>query len=435
MRIVIIILILVVYTKAWAQDAPVVNEELKALIQQGFAYFPQIKEIEQQTQTNVMNVDLTKTYRLPTISGNASYNYVTPVSQINNFPVAPGVSETFKFQPYNNVNAYVGLNYTLIDFGRLSSNIRKSKEQLSQAQYNIDLVQSQLASQIANVYYSIIYYREAVSIQDSVIDYLSENKKVTESKINHGDALSIDLLNIQASIDNEVNARISIQNQLQKNIYLLNYTTGLDSIKGNNGNFDFSYNNLNTDDVLKIASDNHPDFLMAKSKIRVAESDVSVSKTQNKPSLNVLANAGYKNGYIPNIYAVRFNYLLGAAVTVPIYAGGRFRQQTAINYNIVKTSQLSVNTLQNTYQKDIASTISDIKSGRERLKNVESQIAQAKANQAYAASRYKNGTATYLDLTSASSTYQRAVYSKLQIQFQLCQANIELARLSGIKYW
>jgi outer membrane protein len=421
-----------VFTGAVAQVQQV-NSELKNLIQESFAYFPPLKEAEQQSHSREISVRLNKAARFPLLSANADYNYIYPISQIHF--ASPGMENTsLKFLPKNNINTYLGLNYTLLDFGRVKANVQRAKEQLQQSRYDIDLAKSQLAAQLAGIYYGIIYMREAINIQDTVIRFLNENRKVTESKFRHGDALKIDMLNIQASIDREENVKIDLRNMLQKNISLLQYSTGKDSIQGK-GLFDFSYNNINKEEILRLAMEQHPEFMLARGRILIAENDLKISKMAIMPTLTLLAKAGFRNGYFPNIYQTRFNYAIGGTFLLPIYDGGRARQTTTLSVSMVKAQQLSLNTLQNTYQKDIAQALSDVNTAQEHLKNVETQILQAKANQRLSASMYKNGVATYLDLNSANSTYQQAVLSKAQYQYQLCQAYIELARLTGVKYW
>jgi outer membrane protein len=410
-----------------------VNNELKALIQQGFDYFPQLKEAEQQSHNQEISVGIHQGARRPVVSGNAEYNYIYPISQIH-FAFPGMESSILKFVPRHNVNTYLNLNYALLDFGRVKANVQKAKEQLQQSRYNTDLTKSQLAAQLANIYYGIIYTREALAIQDTVIQFLNESRKVTESKFRHGDALEIDTLNIRASIDREENVKIDLENMLQKNIFLLLYSTGKDSLEGK-GHFDFRYNNTNKEEILQMAIRQHPEFMLAQARILIAESDLKISKMALRPTLMFSAKTGFRNGYFPNIYQTRFNYAVGGTFMFPLYDGGRFRQGINLGRNMVRTQQLSLNTLQNTYQKDIAQALSDLHSAQAHLKNVEIQILQAKANQRLAASMYKNGVATYLDLNSANSNFQRTVLSKAQYQFQLCQAYIELARLAGVKYW
>jgi outer membrane protein TolC len=46
-----------------------------------------------------------------------------------------------------------------------------------------------------------------------------------------------------------------------------------------------------------------------------------------------------------------------------------------------------------------------------------------------------HGTGTHLEVTSANTNLQRALLNQLQLEFQVCSAQIEYARLTGVKYW
>ena len=63
------------------------------------------------------------------------------------------------------------------------------------------------------------------------------------------------------------------------------------------------------------------------------------------------------------------------------------------------------------------------------------QIEDAKYAEQLAASRFKNGAGTNLELTNASTNVQRSELTKLQYEFQLCLAKVELAKLMGYQYW
>ncbi|MBC7722302.1 MAG: TolC family protein, partial [Pedobacter sp.] len=154
-----------------------------------------------------------------------------------------------------------------------------------------------------------------------------------------------------------------------------------------------------------------------------------------KPTVSVGAGAGFKNGYVPNVGEIRFNYNAGVALRVPIYEGGKTKKQIKLSETLVKQNELAIETLNNNYKKDIEQTLTDVQSNLERIKNTDGQIEQAKYAQTIAGTRFKNGVGTNLELTNASTNVQRAELTKLQYQYQLCLAKVELAKLIGYKYW
>jgi outer membrane protein len=428
-----ILVLISVFTGALTMaQQPSGNAELQSLINQSFSYFPKIKELEQNEAISAERLKNTQSNLMPSLNGTVSYSYVDPVSQAS-FPIGPGVNKTLQFQPNNNLNAYVAANYVLLDFGRLKTAIAKSKEDLNYSKQSTAYNKAQLAAQVAGIYYYVIYLTKAIAIQDSVISYYSENKKVIESRLKNGDALKVDLYNIEANIDNEQNRKVDLQNALQKQLNLLEYTTGKSTM--NNGDFDFTMAQTTSEEWMKKASEQSAEYALVKSKIQQANSDLMFNRRQQTPTLSATATAGFRNGYQPDINENRFNYLAGLTLNVPIYTGGKLKSQVGVAQQSLKQAEISLQTLDNQYRKDIKQALTDIASNQERIENAKSQINSAKSVLELTQSRYRNGVATYLDLTYAANQLQRASLTELQYEYQLCMSYIELARLSGTKYW
>jgi outer membrane protein TolC len=220
---------------------------------------------------------------------------------------------------------------------------------------------------------------------------------------------------------------------LQKQINLLNYTTGSSAAAGNN--FDFNLATVNDQIAYDSSLNNNLDFKIAKDKINQANGDITISKLNDKPSITMNGGLGFKNGYIPDIYNVQFNGLAGITLNVPLYSGGKTKQQIKLQEHLVQQQQLALESLNANYKKDIAQAMTDIQTNIERIGNTQAQIDQAKYAQDLAAIRFKNGVGTNLELTNASTNVQRAALSKLQYQYQLCISKVELAKLMGYQYW
>lgn len=407
------------------------NGELKELINRSFSYFPKIKEADNAILTATERVALTKLNNSVTVNATGSYTFIDPVPSVV-FPVG-GAAQKINFQPQNNVNTSVTGNYTIVDFGRLKAAVERAKDDIQFAEHNASAARSALAAQVATIYYNIVFLQKAITIQDSVLAFLAENKKIVDAKIKDGEALKLDMLNIQANIDNEENKKIDLTNSLAKQINLLSYTTGTTNTNGKY--FDFNLDDYTVDAAASNAEANNTDFLLAKDKIKQANNDMAITRLQDKPFLNVTAGAGFRNGIQPEINQFKFNYLAGVGLTVPIYTGGKVKQQLKWQQQIVKQQEIAYNSLQNNYRKDVSLAINDIQSTKERIKNTASQITQAKYARDLAAIRFKNDISTNLELINASTNVQRAELSRLQYEYQLCLSKIELARLTGEQYW
>jgi len=240
-------------------------------------------------------------------------------------------------------------------------------------------------------------------------------------------------LNIETQLNEEQNRKVDLQNTLNKQLILLEYTTGIKQEAGNS--FDFDINLTDATTALSTAQTNNIDFLIAQDRIKQAESDVTLAKTTDKPVVAIKAATGVKNGYVPNVGEMRFNYNAGIGLSIPIYNGGKTKQQVKLAENIVKQNQLAVESLNSNYKKDIQQTLEDVSSNLERIKYTKSQIEGAKYAQRLAATRFQNGVSTNIELTNAATATARIQLTELRYQFQLCLAKIELARLMGYNYW
>lgn len=407
------------------------STELKSLIQESFNYFPKLKEMKQMESITSEKLTLTQTNQLPTLNGSIGYNYIDPVGQAN-FQIGQA-TKILKFQPNNNFNFNVAANYVLYDFGRLKMSIDKSKEELKNSQLNTENAKYQLASQVASIYYTLVYLKKAIQIQDSIIQYYQQSKRLVQSRFNNGDALNVDLLTIQSSIENENIRKIDLENVYQKQLNLLEYTSGKTSISG--VLFDFSLQNSNIDNLISKAEAQNIEFSIFKSKLIQANSDIAFNKALSLPTLNVLATAGMRNGYQPDIEKLKLNYLAGFNLNIPIYAGGRYNSQIRLATLYSQQTEIAMNSFRHGLRKDMKQAITDIESNTEKLVNAKSQIESAMALVKLTQSLYKNGSATSTDIAMATGTLQRSYLNQLQFEYQICLAQIELAKLSGDTYW
>jgi outer membrane protein len=417
-----------------ASQAQQVNSELKTLIEKSFSYSPQIQESEEIMNAAELRTGLVKTGYVPTLNANATYSYMAPVA-VAQIPTGPASFQEIRFQPNNNYNANLSLSYTVYDFGRMQANVRKSKQELALSGDNLGAQQTLLAAQISQYYYGIIYLQKSVEIEDSLIGVLSENRRMTESKVNNGDALKLDLLSIQSSLDMEIMRREEIKTSLQKQLIFIEYLTGVSNFSVQNKAFDFNYGNREVTNIVDAAKKQNFDFVAANRRLEISKSDLRFNRSQFLPFLNVNAATGYKNGYMPDVNQMRFNYMAGAGISIPILDAVKTAQQIKITKSVIKQQEWKIQNLENSISRDIKLAMADVNLQQEKLGLMEGQLQSATEALRIANTRFKNGTSTYLELINAAYNLQKVQLQKVQIEYNLCLGNIELARLSGTKFY
>jgi outer membrane protein TolC len=402
-----------------------INGELKNLLNQSLQYFPKVKEVQQSVQLAEDKLTLTELNKYPDITLDASYAYVQPKIE-----VAFG-EKTFQFAPVHNVSGALNGSYTLFDFGRLASNIQKAKLELQTSKHVAEQLKHSLFFQISQLYYQIIYAKKAIEIQNQVLQLLTENKTIIETQLKNGNAIQLDLLTIQSKIDNELNRKIDLETNLKKLLNLLNYATGIATI--NESQLSISLKNYTSDEAMQMALIHNPSIAIAKDKVNVTKADVAITKLNERPYVGMKASVGSRNGYLPQINDPRFNYNAGIGFSVPLFNGGKIKQQIKIQERSLALSETNVASQIHDFEKDIQAALIDIQSNQARIKNAATQIEQAALAQKLSVSKLKNGTATPIEITSTNADYQRALLNQLQYQYQLCNAQLELIKLMGVE--
>ncbi|MFM2145828.1 MAG: hypothetical protein RL732_664 [Bacteroidota bacterium] len=397
--------------------------ELRTIIDSSFTHFPRMKEADNSIAIAKEKIELVRLNRLPDVTADAGYSYVKPRIEL------PINGNKFQFAPVNNFTASLNGNYTLLDFGRQKSALEQTQWDLAYANHNKENIRHQLAYQVANNYYYIIYLKNAIAIQDSIIASLDENKKVVELQYQNGTALEIDLLGIVSSLDAEENRRTELNTLLQKQLILQEYISGIPAGTDNRWMLDIPVAELN------LPTQQNLDLQLLNDRYRQSLSDVSMVRLKNRPVLGLRASVGTRNGYIPDINEMRFNYLTGVAFSMPLYNGGKLKQQVKVQEQVALQQSLAIESMKELIQKDLRQAMADWKAAEERLKRTESQVQLAQRAVMLASNKLRLGTGTHLEVTTANTTLQKVLLNRLQLEFQSCTAKLELARLSGIQIW
>ncbi len=412
----------------------IVPNELKQFVEQSFVKYPKVAEMKDLVSLNEVRLRLDKTALLPTAMGDLSYRlqYPTPIIQ---FPGEGGKLQEIKIQPNDNYNAGITLAQPLIDM-RLNSVLNKAKSDINLSKDNLEGFKLTLAYQVAQIYYSIIFLNKSITVQLEQIKLLQSTLEQIAVKVKNGDALQYDLVSTEVKYTNAVNFNTDLIGQLNKQYNMLGMLTGLNGKDYlNETSFNSSVFNLITDSVSSFALRNNPDIRIAGDKIKSASWDILTAERSRMPAVNLQAGMGYRNGYMPNIDLVNFNYFVGLGITIPILSGSRpgFQRKLAvINHD---ATQMALETQKVVLNKDLLNALEDIYRNKKKLASADTLIKQAQMANNIAGERYKFGVITNLDLLTTVTNFKDAQLSQLQFEYNLLVSRLDLCRLAGIRWW
>ncbi|MEO8149521.1 MAG: TolC family protein [Bacteroidia bacterium] len=412
------------------------NDEVKTLINKAIEYYPKLKSQQATVDVSKTRIDINKSYNLPSISGDLSYHRIDPVSKAT-IPTGPGTYNEFKFVPNDNYNAQISLYYPVLDFGKTKASIEKSSQEYLMANDNLDNSRFNLAFQVANVYYAIVYLNKSIVVKDAEIKLLDDNIKIIESKIKYGDGLDYDLLSTQVKKTNAENQKSDLQNALQKQLTALNTYTGQDNSSILNSKVDFNYdaNFVASDSLLQMAYASNYDVKLGIDKTKVAASDVKINSKNNNVVLAISGGLGIRNGYLPDLAEITPNTAIGASLSVPIFTGNRNDNLYKISKINQQASQFDLDATKLNVQKDLQQLLSDIQNNLDKYRSADTQIKQSQRAVELGDTRYKNGVITNLELLNSQTNLMLAQLNKLVYEYQLSVSQLELKRLTGQRFW
>ncbi len=423
-------LLLLIATQVVSAQTTPAPAQLTELINKAMDNYPKLKEASEYVNLSEAKKDLAYGAYMPVISGDANYRYGKPTPSIR-FPIGNGVFQEVSFLPANNFDVGLKVQQPIWDFGRTGANVQKSKSDIATSKDNLESAKNTLAYQVAQVYFGIVFLNKSVDVQNEQIKLLEANEKLISDKIKNGDALKFDLLSTQVKKNSAQNRLIDLQTQLRKQYDMLNMVTantGYDYITAKDSN-----GSLFNADV--VNADNNLDIKVLNDKLATSNWDVKIAKRGWLPQLVANVSAGYKNGFVPDINKLLFNYNVGVGLNIPIFSSARPNYQTKIAKINLQASTYALEAQKLSLNKDIAQAKNDVDATSRKLKNYELQIDQANEAVSLANTRYKGGVITNLELLTSQTNLQDAQLGKIQLEYNLLLSKLDLNLIGGTKFW
>lgn len=161
---------------------------------------------------------------LPRISAQASVarNYNHGVVASGN----PAVGQVHNYREYNSGSIAATVTVPIYQGGLASANVRQSKEELGQAQINVDVVRDQVRANMTSAWYNYFAARESLAANGELVNAarLALNGVIEERNV--GQRTTLDVLNAQADVISAQLNQIQAEYQVVTASYQILSATG-----------------------------------------------------------------------------------------------------------------------------------------------------------------------------------------------------------------
>ena len=409
---------------AFAQDSLTVEQAVQRVLQS----HPALEQATANVRAAEARHAQSQSAQYPDVSALAQYTRIGPIPAFN----IPNLG-SFILAPDNNYDAHVSAQYTVYNFGKTDATVNLSQSRIQTARDAIELTKTALALQTIRTFYSLVLLQKSLIVQNEQIDALNQHLTLTQKRVNAGSATNFDVLTTQVRVASAQNQKVDIENSIQKQTSvlreLLSLPTGTEI--GVRGVLSEERRSLNADSLFQLATNLRTELKLAHNAEQSAKLQQQLSGLGNLPSLAIGAAYGVKNGYEPNLYIWRGNWVAFATAQIPIFDGYHAKYQVEESQAFLEAEQAHTDDVTKQIRAEVEQSIADVQAAETKVEISKVQLLHAHDAVTIARGRYEAGTITNLDLLDAETAESSAKLTDVQAMYQYVISNYQLQKAVG----
>jgi outer membrane protein len=390
---------------------------LKSIISEIIKMHPTVRGAEEALNAADARIGLAKTGYYPNVDMSANFSNIGPVIKIT----IPSMG-SFQLYPENNYSASINYKQTIYDFGRTRTNIELENENKLFGELAVEQVKQKMSMVAINNFYTLEFLQDALVIKEQELANLNTHLQYVQTRKSTGSATDYEILTTQVRISTVESQKVDLQTALKVQQAYLNSLLGLPEKSAPivKRELETIGPDVNSDSLLDYAFRNRDEMLMNRKKASIAEMRYELTKTLNRPYLGFMATGGTKNGYLPELNALKLNYAVGVALSVPIFDANKTKYNLQQAKVAINTLDFETETTRRSISSEVVQAEAYVTSAQQKVKQFEMQLRQAERAYSLAELSFKTGTITNLDLLDSST-------SMAQSKLLLIKARIDFA--------
>ncbi len=375
---------------------------------------PLLKQAAEQINATEAKIKEQKSFYYPRVEGSLSYTRIGPIPTIE----FGGLG--FTLAPANNYDAHIGASQLVYDFGKRDALMDLMRSYKLSSEDKINLIKNNLSYQTVQAFYSILFTEKSIKVKDDQINTLKKHIVIANKKVESGSATDFDVLTTEVRVAAAQNQKIDLENALNKEKIYLKSLLGWPSNKKLilTGNFNEDLTSINTGALVEEAFNKRPEMKLARDAENSAKVSKQVASLTDKPTVSVIAEYGFKNGFEPNLDVLRGNWAAGVNASIPIFNGNLKDAKVEEAEANLKSSSDKILELERTIKAQVQQAAADLKASRLKIKTTEVQVEHAQEAVSRAELSYRDGVITNLDVIDAETSLSAAELLRLRVSYQ-----------------
>ena len=340
----------------------------------------------------------------------------------------------------NNLNASVGLNWTLFDGLRMFATRDRLEQLVALGELT---VKNEVVNTVANVittYYNVVQEKQQLKAIEEQMSINAERVKLADRKLSVGLGTKQELLQAQTDLNAQKAAQLGQRTAIEQLKQQLNQVMGIDIAR--------SYDVLDTipinpsiqlEDVRSAAETNNPQLQIARKNIDIANIILRERKAEFLPTLSFTSAYNFtrqNNNAVVNVQAQPLfslnrglNY--GFTASIPILNNFNTRRLVRQAKLDIRRQEILLDNQRLLLDLGVYNAFKTYQFQKQALDLEETNIQLARENVFIAFERYRLGVSTYLELRDAQQSLETAYNRLIDARYSTKVAETELLRLRG----
>jgi len=417
---------------------------LELYIEEGLENNHVLLEKNIELERSLLALKDAKSFFLPTLDFGASYTLATggrsidfPVGDLLNpvystlnqltgiaFPQLENVSE--QFLPDNFYDARFRASMPIVNTDLIYQR-QIHEKQVVLSEYELKIYRANLIQDIKLAYYNFCTAYKAIEVIQSSKALVEQNLRDTRSLLEHGKGLHSSVLRAESEVEN-INALMIEAESRKRNAvhyvnFLLNRPTDTELI--------FEEHQADSAELAILMSGDdlsaRPELLQIQTVESIQETVIKASKSFWIPKFNTYADLGSQS--FDWVFDHNSRYALwGLNLSVPIFQGGRNRNQIYRSQLALRSVQTQRDLLADKLALDLQLTKNEVRSNEAALRSSEKKLVSSAAYFRLVDRGFQEGTNSLIEFIDARNQLTQASLQKTINSYNLLKSLAQLER-------
>ena len=311
----------------------------------------------------------------------------------------------------------ISLSKNIFDGGEAYEKISIAKENIKLEQYNLNIIEQKIILNSIRAYLDVYSNQSVVSLRKKSLDRFKENVDATELKLQAGTVTPTTLAEAQSKLAKAQYDLILSEGNLEKAISKFKSITKFKVIPNK---FSLPNSNFTPPDTknktVKIALENNLDIIVAKLKKNIAEKNVALKESNNRPTLNLEVYGKDSESSLNTSSTDYQSYGVNLTFKTPLFYNSSSKASIKKLDNLSKASSVELSEKQRQVELSAISSYQNYKSAIAKTKASESEKKSSLLALNGIKKESEFGIRTILDVLDAEVDFLNASSNLIQSQ-------------------